>query len=303
MDKEGFEIEVDPHGEEPVDLRLSTLAKMMGEEGARKFVASQGVDPDELLEMFGEEELSEIDEFGFQGDIKKQQSKVTFSDIHLQTAIELSDQVESYEKVEPDSWGHRMNWGLVVSSITSCISFLDAVINEFVDDISGSKIPAHAERYSEIKEAGFDSDFQNLLGTLEEEDLVVWRHMSTLGKYQTVLALSEADRFDKGAMPYQDVYTLTRLRNYFIHFKPELYEYNQEEVQHSLGTALEGKYEENPLTDDYEPYFPNNALSHGCTEWGIQSSIAFTDEFFAKFGLIPSYRRRSDVLDFDKFVD
>ena len=295
-------IDVDPSGEEPVKLSVATLAEAMGEEQAAEFLRAQGMDPDRLLDVFDVDKLAEIEMAGVRGNIKRQEGGAIFSDIHLQTAIELSRQVEAYEKVPPEDWGYKMNWGLVVSSVTSCVSFLDAIINEFADDISGTKVPNHAETVEDLENAGFDSDFKSLMTAMEDEDIIVWRHMSTLDKYQAILTLSEAERFDKGAMPYQDAYTLTRLRNYFIHFKPEMYEYNQKEVQHSLGSALEGKYDQNPLAEDYEPYFPHKALSHGCTGWAIECSLSFTDAFFEKFDLKPSYERRKDILDFEDYV-
>lgn len=302
MDEDNPSIEVDPSGEEPVELSVAMLAESMGEEEAAEFLSLQGMDPDQLLDTFNADSLTEIESAGLMGNVSSHKEGVTFSDIHLQTAIELSRQVRAYEEVPPEDWGYNMNWGLTVASVTSCVSFLDSVINEFIDDISGTKLPNHAANVDKLEDAGFGTEFQNLLSAMEDESLIVWRHMSTLDKYQAVLTLSEADRFDEGAMPYQDVYSITRLRNYFIHYKPEMYEYNQEEVQHRLGSALEGKYDQNQLAEDHEPYFPHKALSYGCTDWAIKSSLNFTDAFFEKFGLEPSYMRRTDALNFDDYI-
>lgn len=296
------EIEVDPTGEEPVELSISMLAESMGEDQAAEFLRAQGMDPEAILDAFDEDKLADIQMAGFTGNIRKQQKTIIFSDIHLQTAIELSNQVEAYEEVPPEDWGHNMNFGLVVSSVISCVSFLEGVINEFIDDVSGAKVPLHAESPEKLEKAGFDSEFRDLLSSLEDEELIVWRHMSTLDKYQAVLTISSEERFDKGAMPYQNVSLLTRLRNYFVHFKPELYEFNQEEVQHRLGTALEGKYEKNPLAEEYEPFFPFKSLSYGCADWAIESSLDFTNEFFNKFGLQPSYQRGKNHYNFEDYV-
>jgi len=296
------EIEMDPTGEEPVDLSISMLAEAMGEEETKEFMRAHGMNPEAVLDAFGEHKLADVDMAGFTGSVRSHQGALIFSDIHLQTAIELSEQVKAYEEVTPEEWGYQMNFGLVVSSVISCVSFLEGVINEFIDDVSGVKVPSHAETQEKLEKAGFDSDFQDLLSSLESEDIIVWRHMSTLDKYQAILAISDEERFDKGAMPYQDAKLLTRLRNYFVHYKPELYEYNQEEAQHRLGTALEGKYQENPLSDAHQPFFPHKSLSYGCTDWAIESSLDFNNAFFDKFGLQPSYKRRKEILEFKDYI-
>jgi len=298
-EEEGNWIEID---DREVDLTISTLAESMGEEEAREFLKAQGMNPDQLLEAFNADSLSEVEMAGFRGNVTSTKVGPIFSNIHLQTAVELWEQIKAYEEVPGDSeeWGKNMNWGLVVASVTSCMSFLDAIANEFIDDISGSNIPSHALMPEQIHEAGFDQNFQDLLEQLESE-AIEWRHMSTPQKYQTILALSDEEKFDKGSQPYQDIDVLRRLRNYFVHFNPEFYEEDQEEVQHQLGSALQGKFDLNPLADESDPYFPHKCLSSGCAEWAIETSVDFSDSFFNKFDLEPDYQRR-DIFSFGKFV-
>lgn len=288
---------------EKIDLSISEIIELMDEEEGEKFLERIGMDPEMLLQTTGKNSLSNIDKIGMTGTVGKHQSGPTFSNIHLQTAVELSDQVEAFEEVpeQGGEWGSKMNWGLVIGSITSCMSFLDTVINEFVDDIGGSKLPFHAETREEIENAGFDRQFQQRLDRLESE-LITWEHTSTLQKYQIVLTISDHDLFNKGSNPYQDVDTVRRLRNYFVHYDPEMYEHNTDESEHRLGSALQGKFEENPLAEDHEPFFPNKILSHGCTEWCIESSINFTDDFFDRLGLVPHYRRYDHTFHFGDIV-
>ena len=289
--------------DEEVDLTVAEIVELMGKERGRKFLKQSGMDPELLLQVTGEDDLSDIDYAGVKGTVARSQGSPTFSNIHLQTAVELSDQVEAFEQVpeQGGEWGTHMNWGLVIGSITSCMSFLDTIINEFIDDITGSKLPFHAETKEEIEQAGFENQFQERLERLEGE-LITWEHMSTLQKYQVVLILVDAEPFDKGANPYQDINTVRRLRNYFVHYNPELYEYNSDEVEHRLGSALQGKFEQNPLAEEHEPFFPNKVLSHGCTDWSIKSSIRFTDTFFERLGLTPHYRRYDHSFSFGEYI-
>lgn len=297
-EEEGVWIEVDADDPQ-VDLSASMLVELMGEKEARGLLEAQGMDPDDLMESFGADDLSELDQVGISGEVTRKMSGPSFSSINLQTAVELSAQVSAHEVVPPER-GDRIGWGLVIGSITSCMSFLDAIINEFIDDVSGSNLPFHAETADVIVDAGFDNQFRQRLERLEGE-IINWRHTSTLQKYQTILIVADEEPFDSGAQPFQDVNTVRRLRNYFVHYQPEMYEYDKEEVNHSLGSALQGKFDLNPNAEEREPFFPNKTLSHGCTEWTIETVIEFTDEFFDRFDLIPDYRRR-DNFDFGNKV-
>jgi len=228
---------------------------------------------------------------------------------HLQSAISNSKEVKrieteysSYSGDPPEEDDvniivkHR---SLTISSIISTICFLESIINEFYDAIL-----QHAEDSSPmVSHSSLNGIEESAIGTegiqqISNLDAVIGgdiqRNMPAMKKYQLLLSLSGSEIFEKGQNPWQDVNTVRRLRNYLVHYSPE--EYSVEisntkgsDITHDLGSALQGKFDENPLMSDHQPYFPNKVLSYGCTRWSITSTVNFTDEFFNRLDQEPAY--------------
>ncbi|SRR6266581_2088980 len=104
-----------------------------------------------------------------------------------------------------------------------------------------------------------------------------------LEKFELALLLKQADPFDRGAAPYQDVAALIKLRNALTHFKPE---WENEQVEHAkVSAVLAGRFDPSPFLGPTEPLFPKRWATHGCTVWAVRSVVKFINEFDQRAGL------------------
>lgn len=181
----------------------------------------------------------------------------------------------------------------VISSVISSVAFLEATINElYIWIIEGSVIDQELNGMeSQPPSSNLDSRAIEILQQLEKTKYQSFANKGFVSKYQLFLVFSEAEPFDSGESPLQDINTIRRLRNYFTHFEPEWIEWDQTgaptHVEHEIGSALQGKFELNPLISDHATYFPAKCLSYGCAEWSINTSTDFVKEFYSRLGLHP----------------
>lgn len=114
------------------------------------------------------------------------------------------------------------------------------------------------------------------------------REKSTLPKAQLVLRLSDADQFDTGRIPYQDLDLLRKLRNHFVH-------HQHQRPSGSILDGLETKAEDsNPFQGDAGGRM-GGFLSFDCAQWAVESAIEFISQFYHKIGEEPpfsAYRER-----------
>lgn len=170
----------------------------------------------------------------------------------------------------------------VIGAIVSAVSFLEATINEFFVDVHD----------------GYLAHTPTLQGSAIPRLKSVWGfngvgRMSVLDKYDLALVLTEEKQFDHALTPYQDVHVLIELRNAVVHYKPEWAPAGveeQRELPKGLPRKLKGKFEANPLTGKGNPYYPDKVFGSGCAMWGVQSVVAFANEFNNRLGLEAHYK-------------
>lgn len=113
---------------------------------------------------------------------------------------------------------------------------------------------------------------------------------------QVALKLANKPPFDKGAFPYQDVALVIELRNELVHYKPEWqavpdpgldYDIFYAEAAHRFEKALQGKFDFNPMANDFEdPFFPDRCLSYRCARWAFRATTLFVLMFYYEMGLV-----------------
>ena len=152
----------------------------------------------------------------------------------------------------------------VVGAIISAIAALEASINEFYQeavDKSRNTLPGLTDRQFEL--------LAELWTQIERRPI--------LHKYQVALLAAEADIFDKGAPPYQDVYNLVKLREALVHYKPQ---WDDEKGHHTnLESRLRDKFPLNALSQPRSLWFPQRCLGFGCANWGLNTVSEFISEF------------------------
>lgn len=167
----------------------------------------------------------------------------------------------------------------VTASIFTAIAFLEARINEFFADAG--------EKYGENP---LDSNTKKLLADK-------WRPISKdysikmMDKFDIALTVVRKPVFNRGEKPAQDVALVVRLRNTLTHYEPEWIN----DVTKALSMVatkkkpikgLLGKFSISPLMDEKNPY---KFLNHGCARWAVESSLAYSDEFYARLGVSAPY--------------
>jgi hypothetical protein len=53
--------------------------------------------------------------------------------------------------------------------------------------------------------------------------------------------------------------------------------------------SLRGKFSTIPWIGNNNPFFPDKCLSYGCARWAVESSFAYSDEFYKKLGVPAPY--------------
>lgn len=223
-------------------------------------------------------------------DTVKVEVRSYFSIQHLLSASFFLEQLVDFEKkldIEPSDDELIKHRSLAVSIVMSCVSFLEASINELFMDASENP-------------QGITQDLSKATIKLFAQ---MWRrgiprtaNYNIIEKYQIALTLAKKQEFDLGILLLQNITVLIKLRNALVHFEPEsvvtksLIETTQIKRQ-KLEAQLKGKFVENSYTGKDNPFFPDKCLSTGCASWAISSCISFTDEFFIKMGIIPPYQR------------
>lgn len=214
-----------------------------------------------------------------------------FSIQHVLSAAYLCKQLIEFEKNisnennnDDDLIDHR---SLVVSVILCCASFLEANINEIFMDASENPNGI-------IKD--LPKSTIKILSKMWNRGIPRTASYPILEKYQIALALSNKKEFDLGISLIQNITVLIKLRNALVHYEPEsVITKNITETsiikKQKLEQQLKGRFKLNSYTGIDNPFFPDKCLSLGCALWALNTSINFTDAFFMKLGILPTYQR------------
>jgi hypothetical protein len=167
---------------------------------------------------------------------------------------------------------------LVLTSVLSAVSFLEAAINELFQDAAD----------------GHDAYLTPLSPDVRRRMAEFWTctdegaKLRPLDKYQMLLVLADKQRLDRGAQPFQNAALVVKLRNTLAHYLPED---RSPDIQHKLEQQLRGKFADNRLmTGSGNAWWPDHCLGHGCADWAWRSAMSFTDRVAAELGILPHYQ-------------
>jgi hypothetical protein len=185
---------------------------------------------------------------------------------------------------EEDHLRHEV---FILNSVLSAVAFLESTINELYADAAD--------------DAYFFIDEQNemLLKTIGER----WRNEKNfdraplVNKYKKILSIAGKPPFHESDPVFSDIRTLIEIRNYLMHYKREwivvqqgdIPDDNKETHGERLEKILRNKFLKNPFAQQNRPFFPDTYFGHGCAEWAVNNSLAFTDDFFKRLDLPPPY--------------
>lgn len=231
-----------------------------------------------------------------------------FSFQHLKSAAIFCKQsyeierfyAEKFSEIDSDERGklEGESYAFVTGTIFTCISFLEADINEFYKDAADR---SYNNRLYPLPEESIKA-----LGELWNDKDSKFDMSSTLIKYQTALETAGKSKLSEGQEPYQSVKLLISLRNSLIHYKTETLKSSafDPDSKHYFEKRLTRKFEQN-LFYKYSgnPYFPNKCLGYGCAKWALASVINFAEEFYGEIGIRPSFEHIKKCIDIGNLKD
>jgi hypothetical protein len=226
-------------------------------------------------------------------------SRTYFSVSHIQAAVisaRLAREIEAREPSDDNDLNQRRiadHRAHVTSSLMMSCAFLEATVNELFVDASDE--PDHLLGTKQSLPSGCA---EKLAAAWKDgKERPAWKdgkeRRHTLQKVQLALSLCNAEPFNEGTRPYQDISALIDLRNALVHYKPEWIDHGE---THNFECRLTSKrFQLNPLLPN-NPFWPDRCLSYGCARWAIVQSLKFTDSFLAKLDVRPVYESVRDSL-------
>ncbi len=172
--------------------------------------------------------------------------------------------------------------GLVLTAVIESVAFLEAVINEVLQDATDGHITEKLE--------GVDSEVRRSWAGIWEA-LGQGETGRNLERYQAALIAAGVEPFDKGAEPWQSAQLLVQLRNHLVHYKPATVYSDEPE---KLVTRLEHKLDPNPLSTNTGQV--DGWLSAECARWAVDSAVALVGAFADRTGARPNYMTTLDNL-------
>lgn len=208
-----------------------------------------------------------------------------FSIRHFTAAASFARQCREVEcsplppVIEGPEW--QQHSAAAVSAVVMAAAFLEATINELYCDCVDDP---HSQRLAALPARA-------LMDALWREGIPRRAGYPIIQKYDIALRLNGKPVFDRSRSPYQDAKLLIDLRNELVHFEPETVASTApgKEAKAPKFGALRTKFPDNALAGAGNPYYPDKLLGAGCAEWAVRSALAFTDEFFEKLGITPTY--------------
>jgi len=210
-------------------------------------------------------------------------TRMYYSQQHIQSAALFTRQ--SYQ-IESDYNGTPLNElivehrSYVTGAIFAAVSFLESTINELFSDTvdhPDGDLASH-----------LDSSTKLLMADMWKLRIPKTATYPIIDKYQIALTLARKALFDTEQALWKDVKTLIVLRNALIHYEPVWTSQKEEGQAYKgiLSLKQQKKFALNPLiTEQFNPFFPDKCLSHGCARWAVNTSVQFVQEFFSKMGI------------------
>lgn len=212
-----------------------------------------------------------------------------------------------YKFTQNSSSVSSLTQGYASSTAILATAFLEANINEIYCDIY--EMSKNGRTFAEYN--NMDRNKFQTITALWEMGTPRTASYKILDKYDYLLTLLNFEALNKGATVYQNANLLVTMRNQLIHYESE---WNVAETSESavndqtkkkttsekFQDKFRGKFENNTFQKGASnPFFPSKCLGKGFAVWAVESSIAFTDEFYRKICITPKYEHIREALKFN----
>lgn len=158
----------------------------------------------------------------------------------------------------------------VMGAILSAAAYLEASINELYLELHNSR---------GLERARLPRRVLSGLGRFWTDI----KRADVLRRYQVVLMVADAERFDERRAPFLDADTLMKLREALVHCRPERAE-SRRRVR-TLEQRLRDRMPASPFAAADSLWFPDQCLSAACAEWAVHTVDEFSDAFCKRMAL------------------
>lgn len=177
----------------------------------------------------------------------------------------------------------RTHRSYAISAVFSSAAFLEAFINEILQDVADSApgdLPERCNGISETAAATLRAQWTAPSKSLEGAPVVK--------KYKEALKAAGKSPFDDNRAPMAPVKKLIILRNELVHYKPKFKAFDERTEMEKL---LKGEFPSNKIfVEPFSPWYTIGCLGHGCAEWAHTSATDFVDEWQTRIGIVRDYK-------------
>ena len=205
--------------------------------------------------------------------LKVIQSRRYFSDLHLNAAVETT-LLLARESSE------QRSRAFALSAIFLSVAFLEAKINELLEDVNDSSDSSHSLMAPQERPL-------NEVRRLLAEEPRIHERAPTLNKYQQTLDGCKRSKFNEEVDPYESTRLAIDVRNALIHYRPTWVSSNQpRDLDRALKTKLQDSFFLNVtpknVSSNYIGGFPHECVTHDYALWTIKACASFVDQFFTR---------------------
>jgi len=187
-------------------------------------------------------------------------SRLYLSLQHIQSACLFARRSGQIEKEYDGNFSTELlteYWAYVTASIFTAVSFLEATINELFADAE--------EKYSENP---LDSNTKALMAD-KWKSISEKRRTTMMDKFDIALTVAGKPIFNPEENDGTTASMITTKKKFI--------------------KGLIRKFPTSPLMSKNNPFFPDKCLSYGCARWAVESSLAYSDWFYARLGVSAPY--------------
>lgn len=194
-------------------------------------------------------------------------------------AFEYEDKSEIQNVIIVGRYEEDKHSACVISSIISIVAYLEAMINEIFECI-----------YYEEESVLAESIFKNVSRSDRKRLHDIWKHnrdliskLSIFDKYDFLIVFVCGNKLDTGKSLVQSIKLVIKLRNYFVHYYPELTSdtESKKKTSEKLSSQLRGKFALNSSIQCGIKDFPEKFTTYHCSIWALKSACEFV-RYFAK---------------------
>ncbi len=191
--------------------------------------------------------------------------------------------LEQTDDALPDR--HDRHFAFFCASIGAAADFLDASINELIQDARDDQRGGPTQRMSA----------NQVTALALTPPLASLRREGVLDKYDIAAKAAGVVPPLRGQSIGQDAALVLAVKNALSHWVPELVTTVADDSSAISVQEMERRLKKlqlapNPFAGPGHPFFPRRAATHGLAAWCCTTAMAYVEEYFGRFGVVPPFQ-------------